>query len=90
MTLPNSLPAITFDQNYVSTIISAFGDNISASTVPPTCLARNCMSDSPNVIWDTYNQHFTVQTLGVSDVLGTSTVTLTCSLTSLTAVTPVS
>jgi hypothetical protein len=85
MTAP-TLPSVSINQNYVSTTIVAFGDTISGSTVPPTCLARTCTSSSPNVVWNSAGQLFTVKTLGISDVLGTSTVTLSCFLASYIAV----
>ena len=84
MTLP-TLPALTVDQLYVPTTIPALGDTISAATSPPTCGARTCSSTSPNVIWNNASQLFTVQSLS-TDVVGTSTVTLTCSLTNYPAV----
>jgi hypothetical protein len=79
ITVP-TLRDITIDQTYATTTIPAFGDATSGSYVPLACGLRTCTSDNPNVIWDNAHQQFTVQTLGASDVLGTSTVTLNCSL----------
>ena len=85
MTIP-TLPAININQYYASTTIPAFNDTLSGFTNPPTCKARSCTSSHPNVVWDNASQLFTVQTLGTLDVRGIFTVTLTCSLTSFTAV----
>jgi hypothetical protein len=70
----------------VSTTILPFKDLLSGTTSPPTCGPRTCSSgNNPNVVWDNANQLFTVSKLP-EDVPGTSSsVTLTCSLTSYTA-----
>jgi hypothetical protein len=59
MAVPN-LPDLTIDQAYVATTIAAFGDTISGSSNPPTCFARTCNSNSPNVIWNNASQLFNV------------------------------
>ena len=74
----------------MSSTITAFGDSFSGTTNPPICGLRTCSSDNLNVIWDNTSQKFTVKTLGASDVAGTPTVTLTCSLTNYSAVSAVS
>ena len=79
MTLP-TLPSLSISQTYFSTTIPAFEDTYSGSSNPATCGLRTCTSDNPNVVWDNNSQLFTVQTLGASDVVGTYTVTLTCTL----------
>ena len=85
-----TLPPLIIDQSYMPTTIPAFGDTLSGSNNPPTCQARTCSSQiNPNVIWDDASQQFTVQSLP-SDVVATTTVTLTCSLTYYSSVPSVS
>ena len=75
-----TLPDVTVDQYYVPKTIPAFGDTISGTTNPPTCGLRTCTSNNLNVVWDYFDQLFTVKTRGEFDVVGTHTVRLTCSL----------
>ena len=88
MTVP-TLAALSINQNSSPTIIPAFGDTYSGATSPPTCLARTCTSNNPNVIWNDVSQWFSVQPL-ITDVAGTPTVTLTCSLASYSTVSAIS
>ena len=49
-----SLPDLEVTRAYIDTYINAYSDNVSGTTNPPTCGARICTSDHPNVLWD-YN-----------------------------------
>ena len=55
-----SLSNVTVGQGYIATFINAFSDTWSASSSPPTCLARTCTSNNSNVVWSNTDQKFTV------------------------------
>jgi hypothetical protein len=88
MVMP-TLPPMSIDQFALPTTIPAFKDIFSGTTSPPTCLARTCSSKNPNVVWDNGTQLFTVQSL-TTDLEATSTVTMTCSLTTYPTVSAIS
>ena len=75
-----ALPDLTIDENFVSTTILPFKDILSGTTSPPTCGARTCSSNNSKVFWEPDNQLFNIDSLSESEVAGTSTVTITCSL----------
>ena len=80
MVVPTLNP-VTVTPTYPDTDVLAFGDTKSGTTL--TCGARTCSTTgSNNVVWDNTNKKFTIKSLGASDVAGTYTVQLTCSLTS--------
>ena len=73
------MPDVTVPQTYTTTYINAFPDDYSLRT-NTNCGIRTCTSDHPNVIWDDPTQKFAIQSLGASDVVGTKTAVLTCSI----------
>jgi hypothetical protein len=90
MVMPTTLPTtLSINQLSQPTTIPAFGDTFSGITNPPTCSARTCSSNSPNVVWYSATQLFTVQSL-TTDLAATSTVTMTCSLTDFSTVPAIS
>ncbi len=74
------LPDLEVTRAYIDTYINAYSDNVSGTTSPPTCGARICTSDHPNVLWEKVGQKFKVSTKGLGDIVGTSIVTLSCKL----------
>ena len=88
MVVPTLNP-VTVNQIYPDTDVLAFGDTKSGTSNPLTCGDRTCTTTgSNNVVWDNTNKKFTIKSLGASDVEGTYTVQLTCSLTSYPNVSP--
>jgi hypothetical protein len=53
-----SLPDLVVTRAYIDTYINAYSDNVSGTTDPPTCGARICTSDHPNVLWEKIGQKF--------------------------------
>jgi hypothetical protein len=47
---------VTLDQTYQPTYIPAFKDATSGTSNPSTCGARACISNNPNVVWDSVSQ----------------------------------
>ena len=66
-----SIPAQTVYQTSTTSYIDAFPDYASGTTNPPTCGARTCTSNHPNVLWDNIIQKFEIKTLGSADIEGT-------------------
>jgi hypothetical protein len=89
MIMPTLPASMSIDQFFTPMTIPAFKDSFSGTTDPPTCLARTCSSNSPNVVWDNPTQLFTVQSLN-TDLEATTTVTMTCFMTNYPTVSAIS